>query len=154
MVPADGKGRAVSLKRTDVRLAGKASHVLDEIRRASEGAVPADVISQLKRLPALLQTSGVPATMAFLYSKAGQQRPLERAYAAIRDALLGELVKTWDWPGPPDDALAFFDRASTVDPVALSRASVRLREFSMWLRRLAEAIDHAQSAESRGGRDA
>lgn len=136
----------MSLRRSDVGLAGKAAAVLDTIRRDCGGTVPGDVISQLKGLPAMLQASGVAVTMAFLYSKAGTQRSLERAYAKIRDALLAELAEEWDWDvAERVDALEFFQRVSDplqVDPAALSRASVRLQSFAMWLRRLAEAVEH------------
>jgi hypothetical protein len=144
----------MSLQRVDVGLARKAAAALDTIRRDAQGTAPAEVISQLKRLPALLQASGVPATMAFLYSKSGDQRPLERAYRTIRDALLTELAEAWQWADKPD-ALEFFNRvgdASQVDAAALSRASVRLQEFAMWLRRLAEALEHSEAAVSGGGR--
>ncbi len=110
------------------------------------------MISQLKRLPALLQGSGVPATMAFLYAKAGNDRALGRAYAEIRDALLTELAEAWGWDDRPG-AIEFFKRVGDrrqVDAAALSQASVRLREFAIWLRRLAEAVEHGQS----GARDA
>ncbi|HET9895397.1 MAG TPA: type III-B CRISPR module-associated protein Cmr5 [Streptosporangiaceae bacterium] len=144
----------MSLERTDVRLAGKAAAVLDVIRRDSGGTVPADVIGQLKRLPALLLSSGVPASMAFLYSKAGDRSSLEQAYAAILDALRAELAAVWGWsdrPGP----LQFFTRVSDpaqVDSAALSRASVRLGEFALWLRRLAEAIEHSEPVPGSGAR--
>ncbi len=149
----------MSLQRADVDLAGKAAKVLDDIRRdAPKNAVPGEVISQLKRLPSVLQTSGVPATMAFLYAKAGkEQASLEKAYAAIRDALLKELAGAWNWTDQPQDALDFFKRLHTTDAAALSRASLRLREFSLWLRRLAEAIEHSQASgkpRRPGGRDA
>jgi CRISPR type III-B/RAMP module-associated protein Cmr5 len=140
----------MSLERVDVGLAAKAASALNTIRRDAQGTAPAEVISQLKRLPALLQASGVPATMAFLYSKSGDQRPLERAYRTIKDALLAELAKEWQWADKPD-ALEFFDRlGSQVDAAALSRASVRLQEFAMWLRRLAEALEHSDAAARSG----
>ena len=137
----------MSLLRTDTGLARKAAAVLEAIRRGPGGAMPAEVISQIKRLPALLQGSGVPATMAFLYAKAGNDRALGRAYAEIRDALLSQLAEVWGWDDQPG-ALEFFERVGDprqVDPAALSQASVRLREFAIWLRRLAEAVEHGQS---------
>jgi CRISPR/Cas system CMR-associated protein Cmr5 small subunit len=142
----------MSLQRVDVRLAGRAAAALDTIRRDAQGTAPAEVISQLKRLPALLQSSGVPATMAFLYSKSGDQSPLERAYRTIKDALLAELAEAWLWTDKPG-ALEFFDRlgdADQVDSAALSRASVRLQEFATWLRRLAEALEHSDTAAGSG----
>ena len=144
----------MSLERVDVRLAGKASAVLDYIRREAGGTAPAEVISQLKRLPALLQTSGVPATVAFLYSKAGGERSLDRAYQSILDALLQELAEEWGWSDKPD-AVEFYARIADpgqVDPAALSRASLRLQGLALWLRRLAEALEHSRRAERRDTR--
>lgn len=134
----------MSLQRADVGLAGKASAALNDIRRRTGQDAPAEAISQLKRLPALLQASGVPATMAFLYSKAGDDRPLDRAYRAILDALLDELAEEWGWDDRPK-AVEFFERIGDpdqVDSAALSRASARLQGFALWLRRLAEALEH------------
>ncbi len=131
----------MSLERADVGQAGKASAILDGIRQRAGQEPLSEVISQLKRLPALLQVSGVPATMAFLYSKAGDERPLDRAYRSILDALLKELADEWGWSDKPD-AVTFFARIADpeqVDPAALSRASLRLQGLALWLRRLAEA---------------
>jgi hypothetical protein len=141
------------LQRLDTGLAGKASAVLDYIQRdAGNDALP-EVITRLKGLPALLRTSGLPATMAFFYAKAGSEKPLERAYGAVRDALLSEVTSVWGWEDPRPDALEFFAwiaDPSTVNGVALARASARLEEFANWLRRLAEALERTQPRRRHG----
>ena len=136
----------MSLKRADVGLAREASAIMDKIQQAGKGDAPAEAISQLKRLPALLQTSGVPATIAFLYSKAGDERPLDRAYRSILDALLEKLAIEWGWTDKKPDAVTFFAQMAELDPAALSRASLRLQGLALWLRRLAEALEHAGKA--------
>ena len=146
----------MSLQRADVKLAGKASATISDLRRQAGGTVPSDVISQLKRLPSVLAVSGLPATMAFLYSKADGDRALARAYRAILDALLTELQAEWDWDDKPD-ALEFFKRTADpnrVDSAALSRASIRLQNFALWLRRLAEALEHSQRADRKDSQGA
>ncbi len=141
----------MSLQRLDVGLAGRASVALDTISRAAGGSAPAEVITRLKGLPALLRTSGLPATMAFLYSKAGDDDPLEIAYRTVRDALLAEIAVVWGWGEERPDAIEFFARISDPARVSshdLARATIRLEEFANWLRRLAEALE--RSAPRRG----
>lgn len=145
----------MSLQRADVGQAGKASATISNVRRQAGETVPADVISQLKRLPAVLGTSGLPATMAFLYSKADGDRSLNRAYRAILDALLSELKDQWEWDRKPSDAVEFFEWTADpdrVDAAALSRASVHLQGFALWLRRLAEALEYSQHADREDAR--
>ena len=54
----------MTLVRLDTGLARKASVILDGIRRDGEGSLSPEIITRLKGLPALLLTSGLPATMA------------------------------------------------------------------------------------------
>jgi CRISPR-associated protein (Cas_Cmr5) len=134
----------MSLQRLDVGLAGRASAALDTISRAGGGTAPAEVVTRLKGLPVLLRTSGLPATMAFLYAKAGGDGPLEIAYRAVRDALLTEIAAVWGWGDERPDAMEFFARIAdpaTVSATDLARATMRLEEFANWLRRLAEALE-------------
>lgn len=133
----------MSLARLDVGLARKASAALEQIRQDGGGTAPAEVITRLKGLPALMRTSGLPATMAFLYAKAGDDGALERAYRTVRDALVTELAAVWGWDDRPG-ALEFFDRIgdpAKIDGGDLALASARLEEFASWMRRLAEALD-------------
>lgn len=142
----------MSLSRLDAGLAGKASAALDEIRRVSGGTAPAEVITRLKGLPALLRSSGLPATMAFLYSKAGEDGALERAYLTVRDAMVKELAAAWDWDDQPD-ALEFFSRIGDPEQISggdLTMATARLEEFANWMRRLAEALERAAPGRPAG----
>jgi CRISPR type III-B/RAMP module-associated protein Cmr5 len=132
----------VTAKRVDIGLAGHAAAALDTIRHDSRGTVPPEVISQLKGLPAMLRTSGLPATMAFLYARSGSNRPVERAYRTVRDALLTELAAAWSWTDQPD-AVEFFRRITGTDQLDLALAGTRLEEFAIWLRRLAEALERS-----------
>ena len=142
----------MSLRRLDTRLAGKASAALDKIGRDAGGTPPPDIITRLKQLPALLRTSGLPATMAFLYAKAGDVKPIEIAYRSVRDALLTEIAAVWDWGEDRPDALEFFARIGDPARVSaddLARASIHLEEFANWLRRLAEALEHTAPVQQR-----
>jgi hypothetical protein len=143
----------MSLQRADVGLAGKASVALDTISREAGGAVPPEVITRLKGLPALLRTSGLPATMAFLYAKAGGDSPLEVAYRTVRDALLTEVAVVWGWGDERPDAIEFFGRIgdpAKVSATDLARATMRLDQFASWLRRLAEALERSAPRPPRG----
>ncbi|MGH3403006.1 MAG: type III-B CRISPR module-associated protein Cmr5 [Streptosporangiaceae bacterium] len=143
----------MSLQRLDVGLARRASVALDTISRTAGGSAPPEVITRLKGLPALLRTSGLPATMAFLYAKAGGEDPLEIAYRTVRDALLAEVAAVWDWGDERPDAMEFFARIgdpARVSATDLARATARLEEFANWLRRLAEALERAAPRSQRG----
>jgi hypothetical protein len=140
----------VTASRVDTGLARKAAAALDTIRRDSGGTVPSEVTSQLKGLPALLLTSGLPATMAFLYARSGNDGRVERAYRTLRDALLTELTAAWDWTDQPQpDAVEFFERLDGIDEASLALAAARLEEFSTWLRRLAEALERSEPRPAR-----
>lgn len=148
----------MSLNRLDTQLAGRASAALDEIRRIGGGSVPGEVITRLKGLPSLLRTSGLPATMAFLYAKAGDGGGLAGAYRTVRDAMLRELGESWGWDDQPE-AVEFFGRIGDpqqVGPADLALAAARLEEFAGWMRRLAEALEGAapRRSPSRVGHDA
>jgi hypothetical protein len=138
--------------RTDHGLARIAAQTLDQVRDKQTSTVSDQVITRLKGLPALLRTSGPLATLAFFAAKAGDDKPLARAYAVVGAALqeqveaeLGEQVPASSTF--PEFVLAF--TGETVPPGALSRASARLEEFALWLRRLAEATEQEQDRSQR-----
>jgi hypothetical protein len=138
----------MSLKRLDAGLAGKASAALDKIRRDAGGSPPPEVITRLKGLPAMLRTSGLPATMAFLYAKSGEDKPIEVAYRTVRDALLAEVAAVWNWGDDRPDALEFFARIgnpASLNADDLAQASMHLEGFANWLRRLAEAVERTMA---------
>jgi CRISPR/Cas system CMR-associated protein Cmr5 small subunit len=135
----------MTLVRLDTGLARKASVILDGIRRDGEGSLSPEIITRLKGLPALLLTSGLPATMAFFYAEAGTTDPLSRAYEAVRVALVDEIAGELGWDDRPD-ALGFFERIGDPERTAaadLARVTGRLEKFAEWLRRLTEALDHS-----------
>ena len=134
--------------RVDHDLAWLAATTIDQIRDDRTRQVSDQVITRLKGLPALLRTSGPLPVLAFFASKAGYEKPLEIAYAVIGSELramaaaeIGSLVE----PGAPfaEFILAFTDQNVPAD--ALARASARLEEFALWLRRLAEATEQEQN---------
>ena len=141
--------------RVDHDLARLAATTIDRIRDQRTGQVSDQVITRLKGLPALLRTSGPLPVLAFFASKAGQDKPLERAYAVIGSELCVQAaaeIGTPVAPGAPftEFVLAFTDQDVPAD--ALARASVRLEEFALWLRRLAEATEQEQDrAKARTG---
>jgi hypothetical protein len=135
--------------RVDHDLARLAAQTLGKIRDSQTDRLSDQVITRLKGLPALLRTSGPLPVLAFFAAKAGRDKPLERAYAVVGDELrvqfqaaagIGDAL-------PGDGTFSQFMLALTdrdVPPDALSRATARLEEFALWLRRLAEAAEQEQ----------
>jgi len=138
--------------RVDHGLARLAATTLDRIRDPRTDLVSDQVITRLKGLPALLRTSGPLPVLAFFASKAGQDKPLERAYAVIGGELRAQAAAELGDPVPPDAPFSEFVLAFTNQNVpadALARASARLEEFALWLRRLAEATEQEQQRAKR-----
>jgi CRISPR/Cas system CMR-associated protein Cmr5 small subunit len=153
--------------RTDHGLARLAAQTLDRVRDPQTSTVSDQVITRLKGLPALLRTSGPLATLAFFAAKAGDakagddkagdDKPLARAYAVVGAALQEQVAAEIGEQVPASSCFSEFVLAftgDTVPPGALSRASARLEEFALWLRRLAEATEQEQDRSQRqaGGR--
>lgn len=133
--------------RVDQGLAQLAAVTLDRVRDQQTGLVSDQVITRLKGLPALLRTSGPLPVLAFFASKAGQAKPLGRAYAVIGRELRAVAAAEIGDPAAPDAPLSTFVLGFTDQHVpadALARASARLEEFALWLRRLAEATEREQ----------
>lgn len=133
--------------RVDHDLARLAATTIDRIRDQRTGQVSDQVITRLKGLPALLRTSGPLPVLAFFASKAGQDTPIERAYAVIGSELRAQAAQEIGNPVRSDAPFTEFVLALTDQNVpadALARASARLEEFALWLRRLAEATEQEQ----------
>ena len=141
--------------RVDHGLARLAATTLDQVRDQQTGLVSDQVITRLKGLPALLRTSGPLPVLAFFASKAGQAKPLERAYAVIGSELRAQAATEIGDPAPDapfsEFVLAFTSQHVPAD--ALARASARLEEFALWLRRLAEATEQEQKRAKRQAAD-
>jgi hypothetical protein len=116
------------------------------------------IITRLKGLPALLRASGPLPTLAFFASKSGHDKPLERAYAVVGSELRALFAAEIGDTVPAGATFSEFVLALTAQNVpvdALARASTRLEEFALWLRRLAEATEreqqHARAGEGTAG---
>ncbi|NKZ07299.1 type III-B CRISPR module-associated protein Cmr5 [Actinomadura latina] len=141
----------MALQRADVDLAETAMTVLAHIRGTSENrVVSGQVLTRLARLPAQLRTSGPFPTLAFHAAKGQGDKPLDRAYAIVGAALRAQTCAVLGWTeDEPEQAidLDFLTRLAREvqgDPLMLTRVALRLQDFSVWLRRLAEALDGEQ----------
>lgn len=129
--------------RLDIQVAASAEAVLTRIIELNDGALSDEMRRRLLGLPAMLRTSGAPATLAFLASRSGSVKPLEKAYAAVDGALRELLAAELGWPAQPPRLYGAMREADSVD---LARAFLRLEAFAGWLRRLAEAAARDQNA--------
>jgi hypothetical protein len=137
--------------RVDHDLARRAATTLDRIRHPQTQQVSDQIITRLKGLPALLRTSGPLPVLAFFASKAGDDKLLERAYQVVGHELRVLVAAEIAVQVPADAAFTDFVLALTSQGVpadALARASARLEEFALWLRRLAEATEKEQQRAS------
>lgn len=136
--------------RVDHGLARLAASTLDRVRDPKSGQVSDQIITRLKGLPALLRTSGPLPVLAFFASKSGRDKPLEKAYAVIGGELRAQATAEIGSPVPADAPFSEFVIALTDHDVpadALARASARMEEFALWLRRLAEATEREQERD-------
>lgn len=117
------------MRRLDQHLAAAAAAVL---RDSGIAATDNDLRSRMASLPALLQSSGLPATCAFLLAKAG------RAELVAAQALLGEAA---DVVGLNRNRGAgeLLDALAGVDEHLLAIAEQRAALLGTWLSRLATA---------------
>lgn len=138
--------------RVDHDLARLAATTLDRVRDQRTGMVSDQVITRLKGLPALLRTSGPLPVLAFFAAKAGQDKPLDRAYAVIGGELRDQAAAEIGSPvaaGAPFSEFVLALTGQNIPADALARAAARLEEFALWLRRLAEATEQEQERASR-----
>lgn len=125
------------MRRLDLHLARAAADAL------GPGTVDNGLRSRLASLPALIQTSGLAATCAFLLAK-GEDRDRRAATALLTEAA-GTL-------GLPDAAPeAWLDRLSQVDEHRLAVAEQRAAMLALWLSRLAAARFKADERAANGG---
>lgn len=138
-------------RRADHDLAAAAMAALADIRNVSyRQVVSPQVLTRVARLPTLLRTSGVLPTLAFHAAKGGSGSALAQAYEKVGVALRAQVCATLvmeeslDRPAIDLAFLAELTGRLRDDPRALSLVSARLEQFSMWLRRLAEALEKEQ----------
>jgi CRISPR type III-B/RAMP module-associated protein Cmr5 len=148
------------LVRADHDLAAAASRALTEIRRPGE-IVSAQVLTRIAQLPTMLRTSGVLPTLAFYAAKGGSGQTaekgpdsaLELAYMFVGIALREQVCSALGIDQGTDnrslDVAFLSDLAQRLrtEPYSHNRVSARLEQFSIWLRRLAEALERQQEQE-------
>lgn len=143
----------MALRRADHDLAAAAMAALADIRDGEDkGNVPDQVLTRIAGLPTMLRTSGVLPTLAFYAAKGSGSDggALTRAYEKVGVALRAQVCAALNMDSGPDRPavdvafLTELTRRFREEPHTLSRVSVRLEQFSMWMRRLAEALAHEQ----------
>lgn len=122
------------MRRLDLHLAAAAAQVLRE-----SGIAPSDndLRSRMASLPALLQSSGLPATCAFLLAK-GKPHDVVAATALLQEAAS---VARLDRDQAPD---ALLEALTGVEEHLLAVGEHRAAMLGMWLARLAAARFKAQ----------
>ena len=136
--------------RADADVAVIAMGTLSDIRDTAQDKVVSDrVVTRLAQLPTLLCTSGLLATLAFYAAKGVGDRDLDKAYAVVGSVLRAQSCVALGWREDGGQAidLAFLKRLTEEvqkHPESLTRVTLRLQELSIWLRRLAEALDGEQ----------
>jgi CRISPR type III-B/RAMP module-associated protein Cmr5 len=145
----------MALRRADIDAVATAMKALTDIKNTRpDRPVSKPVLTRLAGLPTLLRVSGVLPTLAFYSAKGHGDGELERAYAIVGAALRAQTCAVLEWDtGQAEQAidLAFLDRLTThiqENPQSLTRVGQRLQEFSVWLRRLAEALDGEQKRQA------
>jgi CRISPR-associated protein (Cas_Cmr5) len=141
----------MALRRTDHDTAKAAMTTMGDIKGLFPTGIPGEVFTRLAKLPVLLRTSGPLPALAFHAAKGGDGSALDQAYSVVGAALRGQVSGVLALPGPAGQPLdhAFLEALTDEfqrDPVKLARATLRLEEFSGWLRRLSEAVKKEQAA--------
>ncbi|MEU7889803.1 type III-B CRISPR module-associated protein Cmr5 [Microbispora bryophytorum] len=138
------------LRRADHDLAAEAMRALDRIREIfPTGVVPPEVLTRVMGLPPMLRVSGVLPVLAFYAAKGKGNRKVDQAYGIVGSQLRAQIIGVLGWAeqGTPSLDLDFLKRLTEHlrrDPATTARITVRLEEFSAWLRRLAEALEKEQ----------
>lgn len=101
--------------------------------------------TRMRGLPALLQTSGLAATCAFLLSRAKEHTPAN-AYWRTAKTLLDEAA-TAVGVDPPADPRATLDKLTQVTAQQYVLAETRAAMLALWLSRLAQAKAEAQKRD-------
>ena len=118
------------MRRIDARMAQEAWVATAEAKNAK---VLAEFRSRANALPAMLQTAGLAAAMAFLASKKGEPAcgRLGKDLARRLHAAVEEL------PADPIELVRHLHRLSAAD---YARATVEARMYAAWLHRAVEAL--------------
>lgn len=108
-----------------------------EASRAVPDPVSDQVRTRLRQLPVMLQTSGLAATLAFLYAKSGDMKPLERAYRDVSQALTERVVAATGLPAGTTTS-ALVRALGEMSAVDYQIAGAHARAFAGWMSRIAE----------------
>lgn len=128
------------VERVDQGLARAAANALQDI------PVDAELRTRMRGLPALLQTSGLAATCAFLLSKAKEHVRTD-AYWLTAKTLLDEAAGAAGI-GPSPDPNVMLDALSQATGAQYVLAETRAAMLALWLSRLAQAKAIAQKEQA------
>ncbi|MGH8922698.1 MAG: type III-B CRISPR module-associated protein Cmr5 [Actinomycetes bacterium] len=105
--------------------------------------------TRLRGLPAMLQTSGLAATCAFLLSRAKEQKEQKRSdpYWRTAKTLLDEAARAVGVTPATDDPRATLDKLTQVTAQQYVLAETRAAMLALWLSRLAQAQAEAQKRD-------
>jgi CRISPR type III-B/RAMP module-associated protein Cmr5 len=128
-----------------------ANRVDHDLARAAANALRNQVIdpvlrTRLRGLPAMLQTSGLAATCAFLLSKAKDREPPD-AYRLAAKTLLDEAAKAAGIV-PDQDPRHTLDLLSQATDRQYVIAEARAAMLALWLSRLAQAKAGSQEGSA------
>ncbi|MGH4020381.1 MAG: type III-B CRISPR module-associated protein Cmr5 [Pseudonocardiaceae bacterium] len=126
-------------ERVDHKLARAAADVLRDQK------VDAELRTRMRGLPALLQTSGLAATCAFLLSRVKEHKPTD-AYWRTAKTLLDEAARAIGVDPDPDPRAAL-DKLTQVTGQQYVLAETRAAMLALWLSRLAQAKAEAQKQD-------
>lgn len=133
-----------AVKRVDQGMAVRAAEVI------GTDSVTDELRTRYRRLPAMLHTSGLAATYAYVASKSVGGGELPKAYERVAKAIRDQLdVSETD----PADVLT---RLGDLSVTEYATATARVRELAGWLSRLATAkVEQQQRAQrhERAGED-
>lgn len=102
--------------------------------------------TRLRGLPALLQTSGLAATCAFLLSRAKDERKSADPYWRTAKTLLDEAARAVG-VDPATDPRTTLDKLTQVTSQQYVLAETRAAMLALWLSRLAQAQAEAQKRD-------
>lgn len=119
------------MSRRDLELAEVAAKVVEGV----EGTEESEFRSRARQLPSMILTQGLASTTAFLESKQGKKKPIEKAYGKVLRAIEAEVQKALGINEGLLDWLTSGNVAST-DYRTATRAAL---DVSSWIKRLAEA---------------
>ena len=126
------------MRQRDQELAGKAWKA---VRDLAGEPLREEFRTRVMALPAMLQSAGLIATLAFLAAKrnsadgelAGAYRKL---FGILTEHITGNTIQAGQAGARPSEVLAWLSRCS---PLEYRRAAAQARDLAVWLRRAAEA---------------